>query len=682
MRNTRVSRGCGRVGRNVLAGLVAANALVVAPTLRADVPATRPAGVPVAAPSGDGSLSASTRPASGAVVDLRRTVTFLASDALEGRGSGTPGIDMAGGYVAGVFMQLGLKPPPGWDSYFQPFPLTTSTTVDPKTSLAAGGAKGEAADGGHAKDAPDNAPAAKAPPVKDWSATTGPLKLTDHYQPLSFSAEGKFDAPVVFVGYGVSSKHRGYDDFDGVDVKGKVVLAMRFEPMKGDDTSAFTGKKDDWSENAAIPAKAKAAAERGAVALVLVNPPNHTKPEDAIAPFAKQSQFERAGIPVIQVKRPIAEAWLAAAGAPKLADLQTKIDDATKPASAELPGVLLKGEVAFQRSEKTIRNVAAVLPGKGPNAGEYVVVGAHYDHLGRGGLGSLAPFSKEIHHGADDNASGTTVMLKLAEEMAAAGPQDRSILFVAFTGEELGLLGSARFVNNPPVPTDKMAAMLNLDMVGRVRDDNLQVGGSGTAPGFENLLKASAEGTGLKLGLGSKGGLGPSDHTSFAVKKVPVLFFFSGLHADYHRPTDTADKINYDGMEKVATLGRKVLLGLAAMPREAYVSTFDSQGMMGMSLGSGSASGGTRVSLGIVPDYSDDAVKGVRLTGTSPGSAAERAGLKGGDVIVGWGDKPMDNLTDMMGFLMKGKPGDKVKLKVVRDGKPVELEATLTERKG
>lgn len=637
--------------RSLLVALVGCNAVASPPLARADAPATQPIE----------SLGA-TRPS--AVVDLRRTVTFLASDALEGRGAGTPGIDIASGYVAGVFMQLGLKSPPGWDNYFQAFPLTTSTTVDPKTMLAAAGGGKE---NGHPEDA---------------ASATGPLKLTDHYQPLTFSAEGAFDAPVAFVGYGVSAKHRGYDDFDGVDVKGKVVVAMRFEPMSGDDTSAFTKAKDDWSENAGIPAKAKEAAQRGAVALVLVNPPNHSKPEDAIAPFAKDSQFARASIPVIQVKKPIADAWLAAAGAPKLTELQKKIDDAVKPASIDLPGVTVKGQVVFQRTEKVVRNVAAVLPGKGPNAGEYVVVGAHYDHLGRGGPGSLAPFSKEIHHGADDNASGTTLMLKLAEEMAAAGPRDRSILFVAFTGEELGLLGSAKFVASPPVPTEKMAAMLNLDMVGRVRDGNLQVGGSGTAPSFEKLLSDSAAGTGLKLGLGSKGGLGPSDHTSFATKRVPVLFFFSGLHADYHRPTDTADKINYDGMEQVATLGRRVLLGLSAMPREAYVSTFDSQGMMGMGSGSGSASGGTRVSLGIVPDYSDDQLKGVRLTGTSPGSAAERAGLKGGDVIVGWGDKQMDNLTDMMGFLIKGKPGDKVKLKVVRDGKPIELEATLTERKG
>lgn len=622
--------------------------VVAASPLAANAERARPA----EAPADASVVAAPTKPV---VVDLRKSVEFLASPALEGRGSGTAGIDIASGYIAAKFQDLGLVPPPGWNGYFQPFSMTTSTTVDPSTSIAAGAGV-------------------------DWTKDLGgKLELTKNFQPLSFSTEGKFDAPVVFAGYGITDAKYGYDDYAGLDVKGKVVLVMRFEPFDKDGNSAFTGKKDDYSENASIPTKAKLAADKGAVALVLVNPPNWQN-EDSITPFAKQSQFMRATIPVIQLKQPVADAIFAAAKIGTLSDNQKKIDTAMKPASLPLPQIALRGDVIFKRTERSVRNVAAVLPGKGPLADEYVIVGAHYDHLGRGGSGSLAPFSKDVHHGADDNASGTTAMMKIAEHLVAAGPQPRSVLFIGFTAEELGLIGSDHFVNNPPVPTDKMAYMLNLDMVGRIRDGNLQVGGSGTAASFETMLGEASKDLPLKLNTKSKGGMGPSDHTSFAKKKVPVLFFFSGLHPDYHRPTDTADKINYEGLADVVTLGRNVVTAMASMPREQYVATHDSRGMSVMG-SSGSTSGGTKVTLGIVPDYSDDTIKGVRISGTSPGSPAEAAGLKDGDIITAWDDTKLGNLMDIMGPLSKGKPGQKVKLKVTRAGQEIELEATLKEKK-
>jgi hypothetical protein len=229
-------------------------------------------------------------------------------------------------------------------------------------------------------------------------------------------------------------------------------------------------------------------------------------------------------------------------------------------------------------------------------------------------------------------------------------------------------------------------------MVGRVRDNKLSIGGTGTARSFEKMLEAADQASPLQIRSFGKGGLGPSDHTSFATKRIPVLFFFSGLHADYHRPTDTADKVNYEGLGHVVDLGVKVVDAMATMPREEYVGTFDSSSSGGHSgsgsgtgtgTGTGSASGGIRVTLGIVPVYGDDEdVKGVKISGTSAGSPAEKAGLRDGDTIVGWNDKPLNNLVEMTELLGKGKPGDKVRLKVQRDGKPVEMEATLVERKG
>lgn len=691
--------------------------------------------------AGHGSVAAppavTTRPATRPVVpdpsftiNLRDTVAYLASEELEGRLIGTPGIDKAADFIGECFAKLGLQTPDKLGGYYQSFTVTTSTTVDPKTNLNPG--KG-----------------------KDWAAGE-PLKVKDDFQPLSFSTEAEFDAPVAFVGYGISDVEQsnphaagpanphattkpanphapadphgaarpatlpagdphaalvpdphaalvgdphattrpathpsdarvlpptGYDDYAGIDVKGKVVIAMRFDPQDANGVSRFTFKKDEWSDHAAIPVKAKLAAAKGAVALLLVNPPLHHE-GDAYTPFNRSMQFDKAPIPVIQIKQPLADALLKAGGLGDLRAMQAKIDQGEKPASAALADVNARGAVVFKRTQKPVRNVVGILPGSGPNAHEYVVIGAHYDHLGRGGPGSLAPLSKAIHHGADDNASGTSAMLKIAEhysrESRAGRAPPRTLVFVAFTGEEEGLLGSSHFVNNPPITLDKTVAMLNLDMVGRIRDNKLSVGGDGTAPSFEKILEAAKKDLPLVVKSMGKGGMGPSDHTSFSTKRIPVIFFFSGTHPDYHRPTDVASKINYEGLEQVVKLSIGTVDGMARMPKEQYVAAFDSRGM---GRATGSASGGIRVTLGIVPDYTEDDFKGVRISGTTPGSPADKAGLQGGDAIVAWNGEQLSGLMDLTQRLQKGKPGDKVKLKVLRGEKTIETEATLVERK-
>jgi hypothetical protein len=326
--------------------------------------------------------------------------------------------------------------------------------------------------------------------------------------------------------------------------------------------------------------------------------------------------------------------------------------------------------------------VAALLPGKGERADEYVVVGAHYDHLGHGGAGSLTPWLHGIHHGADDNASGTTAMLAMADRFAHLGPQARSIIFIAFTAEEEGLLGSAHFVDHCPVPTDKIVAMLNLDMVGRVRDEKLLIGGEGTAINFPQLVQNADEGLPLKLGEFGKGGIGPSDHTSFAMKKVPVLFFFSGMHLDYHRPTDTADKINFEGMKEVVELGERIVKAMATMPRQQYVNKFDGSGFPGLDT-SAMGGGAKRASLGAIPDYAqgEDATEGMRIGGIVPGSPADKVGLKQGDLVVGFNGRTIANMIEYTDALGKAKPGQTVKVQIKRDGKPIEMDATLATRK-
>lgn len=577
-------------------------------------------------------------------VDMKATVQYLASDALEGRMIGTPGIALAGDAIADTFAKLGLQPLPGQADYFQRFTMTTAVVPDPKTFLK-------------------------------WGDRS--YKVDEEFGLANFSGEASFAGPVVFVGYGIVSPENAYDDYAGLDVKGKVVLAMRFEPHDAAGLSRFA--KDGWSAHASIPQKAREAALRGAAALVLVNPPMF-HPGDVLFPFARQIGQSDAAIPILQVRRGVAEAWLKAGGMKDLQSLQQQIDGSAKPASAPVTGVTVEGAVALQRTRKELRNVLAMLPGTGNLASEYVFVGAHYDHLGHGGPGSLAPGSHAIFSGADDNASGTAAMLAIADHFAHAGPQRRTLVFAAWTAEEEGLIGSAYFTNHPLVPIGQIVADLNLDMVGRVRNNVLFIGGAGTAVDYDALIKTANDGIGFDLKSFGRGGYGPSDHMSFALKKIPVLFLFSGMHADYHRPSDKADKVNVQGMQQVVQFADKIVSGLEDLPRETYVDASDSTGGMQRPGAPGGTSG---ASLGVVPDYSngvDQASKGVRITGTVPFSPAAVAGLKDGDIIVQFNKDPVDTLYDLADELGKSRPGDQVTVSVMRGNQRLELHAKLTTR--
>ena len=583
-------------------------------------------------------------------IDMKKSVGYLASDELEGRLIGTPGIQNAAEYIADNFSQLGLQTLPGLKSYFQPFSMVTRVDPDPaRTALL---------------------------------LDDRPLKLGDDFLPLRVSAEGEVHGPVVFVGYGITDPKKNYDDYADIDVKGKIVLLMRYEPQDKTGKSQFADKADDWSADATIPQKVRVATEHGATGVVLVNTPLHHTDEGLI-PFFRRYPFG-AKIGVSQVTVEAADELLKRAGSPDLKTLETHIDDSLKPQSVAIGNASIKMTFAQKKTEASVENVVGMLPGKGPHADEYVVIGSHYDHLGHGGPGSLAPWSHGIHHGADDNASGTTAMMALADRFAHLGPQARSIVFIAFTGEEEGLIGSQYFVGHSPIQLDKVVAMLNLDMVGRVSGEKLLIGGKGTAANFPDLVRKADEGLPLKLDEFGKGGIGPSDHTSFALKKIPVLFFFSGLHLDYHRPTDTADKINYAGMAEVVQLGEKLVGELTTMPRQTYNGSFDASGLLQMNgPTSGPSSHGSRASLGAIPDYSqgEDAKGGMRIGGIMPGSPAEKAGLRQGDLVTDFGGTKIDNMIDYTNALGKARPGESLKLKLLRDGKPLEIEATPAARK-
>jgi hypothetical protein len=582
----------------------------------------------------------------------KETEYYLASNALEGRGPGTQGQRWAAEYVAEQFRKAGLVPVPGHD-FYQPFEWVLGTKVAPTSKLSLAGTE---------------------------------LTLDDNYRPYSITANHKsVDAPVVFAGYGITSTRYKYDDYEGLDVKGKVVLIMRFDPRNSAGDSRLTNSAT-WSPEANLARKILTAQAKGAAGVLVVTPPGG-KTEDSLQPFSGRGG-RGIELPVVQIRQPALDAALKAKGLPSLADLTAPIDSTGKPAGKPLAGLTAAFNVDLARDTVIVRNVIGMLPGEGPHADEYVVIGSHYDHVGWGGPESLAPGVHAIHHGADDNASGTTAMMTLARRFGAAKQKPaRTMLFMAFVNEEEGLIGSAYWTNHPTVPLDRIAYMLNLDMVGRMKNHVLIHGGEGTAPIFNEILTKAYDGEGLKNKSMGAGGFGPSDHESFARKHIPVLFLFTGLHPDYHRPTDTADKINYPGLIASTDVAYKIAQQLLVAPREKYDGSHDSEPI---DLGEADAFPGLRpvappkparepIGLGLIPDMTTRD-RGMGVDGVRDGMAAKKAGIKEGDTVLELDGTRVDSVQDLQEVYDRHKAGDTVKIKILRDGKTLELEVTFASR--
>jgi len=490
----------------------------------------------------------------------------------------------------------------------------------------------------------------------------------------------------VFVGYGITAKNDKdgkpieYDDYANIDVRGKVALALRFEPVDAAGRSLLTN--DGWSDHASLVNKAKLAAEHGAVALLIVHPPTHHGP-DLLASISRRFGDRPAAIPVVHIKQYVADHLFEAAGAGELKSYQSSIDESLKPKSFALNKVTVSGGVALNRNNYQLNNVQAFLPAKGKKAKQYIVVGAHYDHLGLGEQHSLAPSQAgTVHPGADDNASGTAGVIEMARWYSKQPKQKRGILFLTFAGEELGLLGSAYYVEHPELPLEKAVAMLNMDMIGRIRNDKVYIGGSATGSTFRAMLDELTPQSAVKVDYSDGPQAGSSDHTSFIGKRIPSLFFFSGLHTDYHKPSDTWDKIDSAAAAKLLALVAGVtdhLRSDAGRPEFVRVAPASSHG--GGDAGPVSASSGSGYGpwFGSVPDFAEG-IKGVKFSDVTPGSPAAKAGLKGGDIMVEFDGKPIQNLYDFTYALRAKKPGDEVKVKVMRDGQAVEQNVLLTAR--
>ena len=597
---------------------------------------------------------------------LKADVTFLAADAQEGRGVGTKGIEASADHIAAAFAAAGLKPAPGADGYFQPFTIQGDAKLVGESALAF-----RVGDRAIAVERQD-------------------------FAPLAIGSAAKLDGvPVVFAGYGITANDPAlgldYDDYKGIDARGKVVLVLRREPQMDDEKSPFAGK--ETTAYAAFNHKLTNAYQHGAAGVLFVNDLAGLKGfEDRLLGFGGAGTDLNSPIPFVMVARKVADGLLAAAGAPGLEATERGIDADLKPRSRELPGATATVVAGIERAGLKAKNVIGVLEGVGPTKDETIVVGGHYDHLGHGGLlsGSLAPLSRDIHNGADDNASGTAMVMELARRLASrAEPLPRRVVFIAFSGEEKGLLGSRYYASHPLFPLDKTVMMVNFDMVGRLSDkDELTVVGVGSSPGLETLVDAQGSTAGFKIKKvkGVSDGFGGSDHESFYDKRVPVLFPFTGLHTEYHRPSDDTERINFAGMRRIADFGEAILVDLARRPdRPTFVASAAPKNPhgAGMPAGGGADPGrvGIRASLGTVPDYAAEGT-GVKLADVRAGSPAEKAGLKGGDTIVGFAGKPVATIYDYTDGLNRSKPGDQVDVTVKRDGQELTFKVTLGSRSG
>jgi hypothetical protein len=583
--------------------------------------------------------------AGASAVDLLEIVKTLAAPEMEGRATGSAGMRRAAHFIAGEFERAGLEPGGEGGSYFQRFDVVTGIRLGDGNRLRLLSGDG----------------------VREYV-------VGRDFTPFSFSDGGSVQGEVVFAGYGISAPELSYDDYAGIDAAGRVVLLLSGEPRERDPDGPF--RRPEAYRYTEVRYKVLNAREHGARAVILVtNPAAHAGEPERLFAIRGITSSSQSGILAVNALRRVADAILTGTGR-SLGELQLLIDRDLRPQSFLVAGRTAGIDVRLIHERGQAWNVIGLLRGSDPAlANQAIVVGAHYDHLGHGGETSLAPSRfGEVHPGADDNASGVAGVIGLARTFATAGGARRAIVFVAFAGEEMGLLGSAQYVRAPAVPLDRTVAMLNMDMIGRLRGDRLYVFGVDTGKEFREELAAANRGVGLQLQF-SGDGYGPSDHTPFYGKDRPVLFFFTGPHGDYHRPSDTPDKINAPGLHRVVRLVADVLHRVAdgeGAVRFARAEPASPRRARGSGPGYGPY-------FGMIPEFGG-ADEGVRLGGVRTGSPAEKAGLQSGDLIVRFDGKAVRNLEDFV-FVLRGKrAGDRVEVVYRRGTEERTTNAVLEAR--
>ncbi|MBU0486875.1 MAG: M20/M25/M40 family metallo-hydrolase [Bacteroidetes bacterium] len=556
------------------------------------------------------------------VADITKHVSFLASDSLAGRGSGTHGDTLAAFYIRETFRNNLLGG--GSADFLQPFAAV---------------ADAEAGEGNYL-----SANSLTAKPGKD-------------FLPLSFSANMAYSGPLAIVGFGLQNESEKFvwNSYDNINVTGKWVMIFRGNPVSSDTTFGIAESER---------MKALLAREKGAMGVLFVSTTSYSKDDELIPVHIGKRQSD-ISIPAFSVSRDWANQVLKPEGY-TVDEIEASIRNIHSPKSI-LPTITINGSAQVKRKEFKTFNVFGIVEGSDPDyRNEYIVIGAHYDHLGMGGQGSGSrmPDTVAVHNGADDNASGVAGMLEIAEYFAKSEQKPlRSLIFVAFGGEESGLLGSAHFVNHCPIDTSKIVAMINLDMIGRMKKDSkvLSIGGTGTALESEEILNMTIPGFSFKLAF-DKAGYGPSDHASFYGINKPVFFVTTGVHTDYHTPFDDIDSLDIPAEVEVCKFVELLTAKIAGSPDRL---TFREAGPK-------ASTGGRRsfkVTLGIMPDHAATDTKGLGVAGVREGGPAQLGGIKKGDVIKGMGGIPITNIYDYMFQLGKLKSGQTINVEVLRNGK-------------
>ena len=565
-------------------------------------------------------------PPSGSAAEgrLRRDVAFLASPELKGRGNGYPELDRAAAHILREWKALGLQ------AEVQRFPFIAKVVRAEQGALLTHGEEER------------------------------PLVWGRDIEAIGFSGDADFRRkPLVFLGHGIRVPG-GYDDLAGMEVKDRVVVIARVLP----DTDAFAHLPR--GERSLLARVKRLETERAAAVLVLEDGPAR--------PLQREEGPVKLDLPVLSLS--------AGALGDACGDLQARlkaIRDTGKPASQDFiyaPWTTLSLKLKLRREEAQVPNVVALIPGRDPQLRkEYIVLGAHLDHLGLGERHSLGGSEArgQVHPGADDNASGAALVVELGRELKEARPR-RSILLMHFGGEEEGLLGSSHWIQHPTHPLEAVKFMLNFDMVGRLDPvaPKLLMGGLGAPKSaLEAAKKLAPADFSISADVGAA--VGGSDHMSFSQAKIPTFFFFTGIHGEYHRPTDTADRINFAGLAKLAAYGRTLALDLADAET---VPAFDPETAKIVMRGNG---GPMRVAFGTLPDYADNP-KGFRINGVTRGSTAEAMGLQAGDIIIRFGGRTVKNIYDFMDALGAHKPGDKAVVPWLPGDQTMQAEATLKGR--
>jgi Peptidase family M28/PDZ domain/PA domain len=629
--------------------------MLMNPTIRQSTPAgrTRVAALMVASLVSVGlsarQLAAQAGPSPAERAD--RDIKWLASDELEGREPGSQGIEKAATFIENEFRDFGLKSPNEDGSYRQMFTVNLGVNVDSEaTRMEFVPASGDA--------------------IK--------LKIGEEFRPMAVGGSGEVsDAELVFVGYGISAPDLNYDEYKSVDVTGKVVVFIRMEPQLENAESVFNGS--EISDYASITKKLNTAREKGAVGAIMINNVARVKDgnADEIAEFRQFGNGEVA-LPFFQMTRVAFEKLIdgkpirTAKGTEfkTLADVEADIDARLEPLSQAVEGFKVNATAKFSENVVETFNIVGIVEGEGPNADETIVIGGHYDHLGYGGYGSNAPGRREVHNGADDNATGTVAVVELARRFAKSEKKPgRRLVFAAFSGEERGLLGSAWYVDNPLFPIEKTVAMINYDMIGRLRDDKLTIFGTGTAAVFDAVLDKANE-TEPKLVLDRQPSpFAGSDHMPFVRVSVPVMFFHTGLTDIYHTPEDDYETLNIPGMNRVIDFTERVTRELAdAGEKPVYVEPQTTRR--------------SRAWLGVRFDFEKDE-RGAVVEEVPEGSPALTAGLEVGDVVLSINDSPIADRQALAAVLAEKNPGDKVTVVLVRgtEEQTVEVELGTTPRR-